>query len=77
MKRDSKARISLDCSIEERDLIKALASLENMTISDYILSLAKGRMSEFAAWRADKQKKEVSKKRRGEDNFWDSIEGMA
>lgn len=77
MKRGSKARISLDCSIEERNLIKALASLENMTISDYVLSLAKGKMSEFAAWRANNQKMEPSKKEEGEDSFWKSIEGIA
>ena len=75
MKKGPKARISLDCSIEERNLIKALASLENKTISDYILSLAKERMSEFAAWRSNSKKKASTKEE--EDSFWKSIEGIA
>ncbi len=45
MNKSAKVRISLDCSVEERKLIKALASLEDMTISDYLLALAKTNLS--------------------------------
>ena len=52
MSKCSKVRISLDCSAEERRLIKALASLEDMTISDYLLALAKTKMDRFSSLRS-------------------------
>lgn len=76
MKSCSKARISFDCSPEERALIKALASLENMTISDYLLSLAKNKMSEFASWRAAHSQKDKENKD-DTDDFLKSLEGIA
>jgi hypothetical protein len=75
MKNTSKARISFDCSPEERALIKALASLENKTISDYILSLAKTKMSEFSSWRAQAQKGNETTD--DTDDFLKAIEGIA
>jgi len=76
MKNSSKARISFDCSPEERALIKALASLENMTISDYLLGLAKNKMAEFASWRAH-SKKDKELKDDDTDDFLKSLEGIA
>ncbi len=68
-----KVRISLDCSAEERKLIKVLASLEEMTISDYILSLAKSKMEQVAALRTLSKKENGSK-----DDSWNSfLEGIA
>lgn len=75
MRNTSKARISFDCSPEERALIKALASLENKTISDYILSLAKNKMAEFSSWRAHTQKE--SETNDDTDEFLKAIEGIA
>ena len=46
-----KVRVSVDCSAEERKLIKLLATLENKTISDYLLSLAKSKMDQLSSLR--------------------------
>jgi hypothetical protein len=39
-----KARLSIDCTLEERRYIKMLAAREDKTISEYLLSLARARM---------------------------------
>jgi len=76
MKKSSKVRISLDCSAEERNLIKALASLENMTISDYILGSVKNKIAEFSTWHAQ-SKKENENKKSDTDDFWKTLETIA
>ncbi len=76
MKKHPKVRISLDCSIEERKLIKVLASLEDMTISDYILSLAKSKIDQVAALRSLRHKE--SDPQTKDNDQWNSfLEGIA
>lgn len=41
---EKKARLSVDCSLEERRYIKMLAAREDKTISEYLLGLAKAHM---------------------------------
>jgi hypothetical protein len=41
MKMDKKVRLSVDCTPEERMYIKMLAARNHMTISDYMISLAR------------------------------------
>ena len=41
----SKVRLSIDCSPKERKCIKILAAREDKTISEYLLSLARDRIS--------------------------------
>lgn len=41
---EKKARLSVDCSLEERRYIKMLAAREDKTISEYLLGLAKAYM---------------------------------
>lgn len=41
----NKVRLSIDCSPEERKCIKILAAREDKTISEYLLCLARDRIS--------------------------------
>ena len=79
MKKTPKVRISLDCSAEERKLIKVLASLADMTISDYLLSLAKSKIERIDSLRSISQNEKNSKGK--SDNSWNSfntfLEGIA
>lgn len=76
MTKSAKVRISLDCSAEERRLIKALATLEDMTISDYLLALAKARMERFASFRSHASKERET--RSASADSWDSfLQGTA
>ena len=43
-KREKKARLSIDCSPEERRYIKMLAAKEDKTISEYLIDLAREKM---------------------------------
>lgn len=69
MRKSSKVRISLDCSAEERRLIKALASLGDMTISDYILTLARSKMSQISSLGSYRKEQPQSKA----DDPWDAF----
>lgn len=76
MTKSDKVRISLDCSAEERRLIKALATLEDMTISDYLLALAKTKMDRFSSLRS-RAGKEMESQSASVDS-WDSfLQGTA
>lgn len=78
MNKSAKVRISLDCSIEERKLIKTLASLEDMTISDYLialaktnLSIAKNKLDQFSSLNSLTKKEKTSKHEDGVT--WDEV----
>ncbi|HSX04433.1 MAG TPA: hypothetical protein VLG76_06870 [Rhabdochlamydiaceae bacterium] len=44
MKKHKKARLSIDCTTEERRYIKMLAAKEDKTISEYLIGLARPNM---------------------------------
>lgn len=73
MSKSAKVRISLDCSAEERRLIKALATLEDMTISDYLLALAKTKMERFSSFRSLAGKQRETQSAAANADGWDSF----
>jgi hypothetical protein len=75
MDTSKKARLSVDCSIEERRLIKMLATSEDKTISEYLLDLARTKMSKLASLHMSSSKDERSTEESldGSDNFWNSL----
>lgn len=78
MSKSHKVRISLDCSAEERRLIKALATLEDMTISDYLLALAKSKMDRFSSLRSRSLASKESETQSAPVDPWDSfLQGTA
>ena len=78
-----KARLSVDCSFEERRYIKMLAAREDKTISEYLIGLAKAQMPHCTKSHIlnEKTKSSIEESERGEgiehydslDNFWKSM----
>ena len=78
MSKYSKVRMSLDCLPEERKLIKILANIEGMTISDYLLSLAKNNMKKLSALKSIPEKNsDLSQPKDEPDQFWQFLDNIA
>lgn len=67
-----KVRLSVDCSPEDRKVIKMLATLEDKTISDYLLSLAKAKIAKFASLK-EAISSEESSLEKDSDNPWKAL----
>lgn len=82
-KREKKARLSIDCSQEERRYIKMLAAREDKTISEYLIDLAREKMPHCAHSHIPNKKTIASieasekgsgiKKIESMDEFWKSM----
>jgi hypothetical protein len=82
-KRQKKARLSIDCTIDERRYIKMLAAREDKTISEYLVGLARKKMPHCTKNHIPNKKtsSSIEASERGEgiekveslDDFWKSI----
>ena len=78
-----KARLSVDCTLEERRYIKMLAAREDKTISEYLLGLAREKMPACTACHTPNAETiaSIEESERGEgieryeslDDFWKSM----
>ena len=70
-----KVRLSVDCSAEDRKLIKMLATLNEQTISDCLLSLARAKISQLRAPNGEMSEKPPIKAEGydSSENFWRSL----
>lgn len=80
--KNQKVRLSVDCTAEERMYIKMLAARKQMTISEYLLSLASKEMPKCAhSHKPNETTKKAltkSKEEEGEtfetlDDFWEAM----
>ena len=67
-----KVRLSVDCSPEDRKIIKTLAALEDKTISDYLLSLAKSKINNFSSLKTIISSDRTSQEN-DSDNHWEAL----
>lgn len=69
---EGKVRLSVDCSAEERKRIKMLATFEDKTISEYLLSLARSRMAALSQLGSSSKKDQNESKISANDgdSFW-------
>jgi uncharacterized protein (DUF1778 family) len=68
--RVTKVRLSIDCSPEERKKIKLLATVNEKTISDYLLSLARDKMSQLSQLKTPTSNDNST---HSEENFWSTL----
>lgn len=81
--RQKKARLSVDCSTEERRYIKILAAKEDKTVSEYLIGLAKQHMPRCSMGHQPNAKtaKSIEESEKGKgierfenlDDFWKSM----
>lgn len=80
--KDHKVRLSVDCTEEERKYIKLLATRNDMTISEYLLSFARKEMPKCTRSHDPNEKTKQSLKESREEEseifgsvseFWDAM----
>jgi hypothetical protein len=76
-----KARLTIECSLDEKTYIKILAAKKHMTISEYLLSFAREEMPQCAGQHCkrshkpnEETKKALKESREGKGETFDSLD---